>query len=64
MKINIQIIMTEKKSVHKLKKSSAYSFSVTIPKVIVEKYKWREKQKLVVKDKGNGRVEISDWRKK
>ncbi|MFA5871569.1 MAG: AbrB/MazE/SpoVT family DNA-binding domain-containing protein [Parcubacteria group bacterium] len=56
--------MAERKSVHKLKKSSAYSFSVTIPKEIVEKYKWKEKQKLVVKDKGNGKIEISDWRKK
>jgi len=34
------------------------------PKEIVEKYGWKEKQKLVVKDKGNGKVEISDWRKK
>ena len=56
--------MKNEKSVHKLKKSSAYSFSVTIPKEIVEKYKWREKQKLVVKDKGHGKVEIIDWRKK
>jgi hypothetical protein len=56
--------MTEQKGVHKLKKSSAYSFSVTIPKEIVEKYRWREKQKLVVKDKGHGKVEISDWRRK
>jgi len=31
--------MPEEKNVHKLKKSSAYSFSVTIPKEIVEKYK-------------------------
>jgi len=56
--------MAERKNVHKLKKSSAYSFSVTIPKEIVEKYKWREKQKLIVKDKGRGVVEIRDWRKK
>lgn len=56
--------MTERKNIHKLKKSSAYSFSVTIPKVIVEKYKWREKQKLVVVDKGRGKVEISDWKKR
>jgi len=33
--------MAERKSVHKLKKASAYSFSLTIPKEIVEKYKWR-----------------------
>lgn len=56
--------MGEQKSVHKLKKASAYSFSVTIPKEIVEKYKWKEKQKLVLKDKGRGVVEIHDWRKK
>jgi hypothetical protein len=51
--------MTEQKSIHKLKKSSAYSYSVTIPKEIVEKYGWREKQKLVVKDKGRGKVVAS-----
>jgi bifunctional DNA-binding transcriptional regulator/antitoxin component of YhaV-PrlF toxin-antitoxin module len=55
--------MANEKNIHKLKKSSAYSFSVTIPKEIVEKYKWREKQKLAVIDKGRGKVEISDWRK-
>jgi bifunctional DNA-binding transcriptional regulator/antitoxin component of YhaV-PrlF toxin-antitoxin module len=56
--------MTEQKSVHKLKKSSAYSYSVTIPKEIVAKYGWKEKQKLSIVDKGHGRIEISDWRKK
>ncbi len=56
--------MTEQKSVHKLKKSSAYSYSVTIPKKIIEKYGWKEKQKLTIKDKGNGKIEIADWRKK
>jgi bifunctional DNA-binding transcriptional regulator/antitoxin component of YhaV-PrlF toxin-antitoxin module len=56
--------MSEKKAVHKLKKSSAYSYSVTIPKEILKKYKWREKQKLTVSDKGHGKVEIRDWRRK
>ncbi|MFA5925770.1 MAG: hypothetical protein WC831_02455 [Parcubacteria group bacterium] len=56
--------MAEKKGIIKLKKASAYSFSVTIPKEIIEKYKWREKQKLVVTDKGRGKIEISDWRRK
>jgi bifunctional DNA-binding transcriptional regulator/antitoxin component of YhaV-PrlF toxin-antitoxin module len=37
---------------------------VTIPKEIVAKYGWKEKQKLVISDKGNGRLEIRDWRKK
>ena len=59
-----QEIMSKEKNVHKLKKSSAYSYSVTLPKEMVEKYGWREKQKLVVKDKGKGKLEISDWRRK
>jgi bifunctional DNA-binding transcriptional regulator/antitoxin component of YhaV-PrlF toxin-antitoxin module len=54
--------MPEQKNVMKLKKNSAYSYSVTIPKDLVEKYGWKEKQKLVVKDKGRGRLEISDFR--
>ena len=56
--------MTNEKNVHKLKKSGAYSYSVTIPKEIVDKYGWKEKQKLVIKDKGNGKIEINDWRRK
>ncbi len=56
--------MSEQKNIHKLKKASAYSFSVTIPKEIVEKYGWREKQRISIKDKGNGKIEISDWRKR
>jgi len=55
--------MTEQKNVHKLKKSSVYSYSVTIPKELVAKYGWKEKEKLTLKDKGRGRLEISDWRK-
>jgi bifunctional DNA-binding transcriptional regulator/antitoxin component of YhaV-PrlF toxin-antitoxin module len=56
--------MIEQKSIHKLKKSSAYSYYVTIPKEIIDKYGWKEKQKLSIKDKGHGKIEISDWRKK
>ena len=51
------------KNIHKLKKSSAYSYSITIPKEIIDKYGWKEKQKLSIKDKGQGKVEIRDWRK-
>ena len=48
----------------KLTKTSHYSYTVVIPKDIVEKYGWKEKQKMNIKDKGRGKVEISDWRKK
>lgn len=56
--------MRENKSIHKLKKSSTYSYSVTIPKEIVEKYGWKAKQKIVVTDKGRGVLEIRDWRRR
>lgn len=56
--------MTNEKKVYKLKKSSAYSYSVTIPKEILKKYGWKEKQKLTITDKGQGKIEICDWRKR
>jgi bifunctional DNA-binding transcriptional regulator/antitoxin component of YhaV-PrlF toxin-antitoxin module len=57
--------MSEKqKAVHKLKRTSKYSFSVTLPKEMIEKYGWKEKQKLNITDKGHGKIEISDWRRK
>jgi bifunctional DNA-binding transcriptional regulator/antitoxin component of YhaV-PrlF toxin-antitoxin module len=56
--------MDKNKAVHKLKKINRYSYGVTIPKEIVEKYGWREKQKLTIIDKGRGKIEISDWKRR
>lgn len=53
-----------KKNIVKLTKSSRYSYSVIIPKEIIEKYGWRGKQKLTIEDKGRGSLEIKDWRGK
>ena len=53
-----------KKHIHKLTKVSNHSYALVIPKEIVEKYGWREKQKMTIKDAGRGKVEIKDWRKK
>jgi bifunctional DNA-binding transcriptional regulator/antitoxin component of YhaV-PrlF toxin-antitoxin module len=52
------------KIIIKLSKRSSYSYSVTIPKEIIEKYGWKSKQKLTIEDKGRGKLEIKDWRKK
>ncbi len=52
------------KHAHKLTRISKHSFYIVIPKKIIEKYGWREKQKLVITDKGRGRLEIRDWRRK
>ena len=53
-----------KKHILKLTKRNSYSYAITIPKEIIEKYRWRSKQKLTVEDKGRGRLEIKDWRNK
>ena len=52
------------KHVHKLNKTSGHSYSLIIPKEIVKKYGWREKQKIVIEDQGGGRLLIRDWRRK
>jgi bifunctional DNA-binding transcriptional regulator/antitoxin component of YhaV-PrlF toxin-antitoxin module len=52
-----------KKFIHKLTKS-AHSYYIVIPKEIVKKYGWQERQKFTVKDKGRGEIEIKDWRNK
>ena len=51
------------KIIRKLNKNSEYSYSINIPKDIIEKYGWRAKQKLTLEDKGRGLLEIKDWRK-
>jgi bifunctional DNA-binding transcriptional regulator/antitoxin component of YhaV-PrlF toxin-antitoxin module len=52
------------KHLRKLTRTSKHSYCVVIPKELVQKYGWREKQKLVLEDKGRGKIEIRDWRKK
>ena len=52
------------KHIHKLTKISQHSYSLIIPKEIVKKYGWRERQKMTIEDKGRGRLEIKDWRKR
>jgi bifunctional DNA-binding transcriptional regulator/antitoxin component of YhaV-PrlF toxin-antitoxin module len=52
------------KHLRKLTRTSKHSFYVVIPKEIITKYNWKERQKLVLEDKGHGKIEIRDWRKK
>jgi len=52
-----------KKYTHKLTKASSHSYTVIIPKEIIEKYGWKEKQKMTIVDKGRGKVELRDWRR-
>jgi antitoxin component of MazEF toxin-antitoxin module len=47
--------------VRKLSKVGGSSYAVTLPKALVKKLKWRERQKLVVKQRGQTLI-ISDWK--
>jgi len=57
-------IKNMKKFIRKLIKNTSYSYSVTIPKEIIEKYGWKEKQKITIADEGRGRIVIKDWKKR
>jgi len=53
----------EAKYILKLRRVARYSYSVIIPKELVKKYGWRERQKLTIKDMGRGKLQIKDWKK-
>ena len=48
--------------IRKLSKTGGGSITVTIPIELIRELKWREKQKVVVKRRGNGLV-VTDWSK-
>ena len=55
--------MTEK-FIRKLQRTSRYSYCLSIPKEIVKKFKWREKQKLELSFDGKKpELKIKDWKK-
>ena len=50
------------KYLRKLTRTSKHSYYVIIPKEMITKYGWKEKQKLSLEDKGRGKIEIRDWK--
>ena len=52
------------KYLRKLNRTSRHSYGVVIPKELIEKYGWKEKQKVTITDKGRGVIEIRDFRSK
>jgi len=49
-------------SVRKLGKVGTYSYSVTIPKAIIDDLHWRKRQRVVISQEGDAIV-IRDWKK-
>jgi hypothetical protein len=48
----------------KIIKNGRSSYYINIPKEVIEKYGWRERQWTVLNDKGRGKLEIKDKRSK
>ena len=51
----------EDKHIRKITRSGD-SYSITIPIEIMREFKWREKQKVVIKKRGKS-FNVSDWKK-
>ena len=52
------------KYTRKLVRVSTHSFSITIPKEIVKKFGWKEKQKISITEKPRKTLELKDWKRK
>lgn len=46
----------------KLSKKSKYTYTVVIPKEIIDEFRWQDSQKLTLKVKSGKKIEISDWK--
>lgn len=54
---------SKSETVRKLTKTGDYTYYVTIPKVFIDELNWKERQRLVVKKRGNGLI-VEDWKPK
>lgn len=48
----------------KLMRMSSHSYALVIPKEIVEKYGWKERQRMAITDRGRGVVEVKDAKRR
>jgi len=49
------------KYVRKLTKKGKYSYSIVLPKEMIDNLNWRDRQKLVINFYGKSKILISDW---
>jgi len=50
------------KFIRKLRKVSTHSYAVVIPKQLIKKFRWKERQKLTLNSRGR-KITIQDWKK-
>lgn len=49
-----------KEYIMKVRKVSTHSYAVTLPKEVIKKFGWKERQKLVLRESGK-KIIIRDW---
>jgi len=47
----------------KLMKESTHSFALVIPKELVQKFGWKEKQKISIEEMPGKALRLKDWKK-
>lgn len=55
--------MSKEKFIRKITKKSRYSYMTVIPKEIIDRFGWRERQKIVLRVYGKNKILIADWEK-
>ena len=55
--------MLKKKFIRKITKKSRYSYMTVIPKEIIDRLGWRERQRIVLSVYDKNKVLITDWKK-
>jgi len=56
--------MANKKFIRKITKKSKYSYTAVLPKELIDKLKWRDRQKIVIRQYGRNKILIEDWQPK
>ena len=53
-----------KKYVRKISKKTKYTYSVVLPKELIDKLRWQDGQKIEMRKFGTNRILIADWKPK
>jgi len=61
----VYTIIMDKKFVRKLQRTGEYSYIINIPKEMIDKFRWQERQKLEISFGDNAKeIVIKDWSRK
>lgn len=50
-----------KKYVRKISKKTKYTYSIVLPKELIDKFRWQDGQKIEISGFGKNKIVIKDW---